>query len=405
VLLFASFDPSELRAEQTSSVGVKHLKSYLEMASRGSDALEADPRRTAIFDRHRDDIAAELRMRGLAVKTDVGLSDFRVDLSVAPAATPDRPLLAVLLDGDSWRARRTVADRDGLPTEVLKNLMHWPAVERVWLPEWLHAREAVLDRLELAVADALSAADDGAQLARVDSMVEQALEADPDIDDAEADLAEPPTPTADVEPDLFLRSIATMAPAPPADDLLSPYTPWVPRRVGSIAVLDALPRQDAARAVEAVIREIVTTEGPVHLVRLAKLVASAFDLNKVAQSRATAILNFVPPEMKARSTEPFAWPTELDPATWRRARSSQQSEGRPLDHVSLVEIANAMSIVAEASAGLSEPDLKREALLVFGGRRMTEGISARLDAALSWGTENGRLHRSNLGVVQSINLS
>ncbi|WP_370545165.1 hypothetical protein [Herbiconiux sp. VKM Ac-1786] len=160
VLLFASFDPAELRAEQTSSVGVKHLKSYLEMAASGTEALEADPRRTAIVDRHRDDIAAELRMRGLAVKTDVGLSDFRVDLSDAPADVPDRPVLAVLLDGDSWKSRRTVADRDGLPTEVLKNLMHWPAVERVWLPGWLHAHEAVADRLELAIA----AAPDGLRL-------------------------------------------------------------------------------------------------------------------------------------------------------------------------------------------------------------------------------------------------
>ncbi|GLK19027.1 DUF4011 domain-containing protein [Herbiconiux flava] len=401
VLLFASFDPSELRAEQTSSVGVKHLKSYLEMASRGSDALEADPRRTAIFDRHRDDIAAELRMRGLAVKTDVGLSDFRVDLSVAPAATPDRPLLAVLLDGDSWRARRTVADRDGLPTEVLKNLMHWPAVERVWLPEWLHAREAVLDRLELAIADALSAAHDDAEVARVDSMVEQALEDDLEIDDAEPDSVAPSTPIADAERGLFLRSIATAAPASTADDLLSHYTPWVPRRVGSIAVLDALPRQDAARAVEAVIREIVTTEGPVHLVRLAKLVAAAFDLNKVAQSRAAAILRHVPAEMTTHSTEPFAWPTEIDPTTWRGARSSQQGDGRSPDHVSLIEIANAMAIVAEASAGLAEPDLKREAFVVFGGRRMTEAISTRLDAALEWGVENGRLRRAEAGIIQS----
>ncbi len=43
VLLFASFDPSELRAAQTSPVGVKHLKSYLDMAASGSEALEAGP--------------------------------------------------------------------------------------------------------------------------------------------------------------------------------------------------------------------------------------------------------------------------------------------------------------------------------------------------------------------------
>ncbi|MCS5723472.1 hypothetical protein N1029_15845 [Herbiconiux sp. CPCC 203406] len=171
---------------------MKHLKSYLKMAASGSEALEADPRRTAISDRHRDDIANELRMSGLAVKTDVGLSDFRVDLSIAPADAPDRPVLAVLLDGDSWKSRRTVADRDGFPTEVLKNLMHWPAVERVWFPEWLHAREAVFDRLELAIADVQATAAVGEQLARVDSMVEQAREDDAKIDSAPAaDTASP----------------------------------------------------------------------------------------------------------------------------------------------------------------------------------------------------------------------
>jgi hypothetical protein len=154
VMLFASFDPAQLRAEQTSSLGVKHLRAYLEMAANGAGALEADPRRQAVIDRHRDDIATELRARGLIVKTDVGLSDFRVDLSVAPAESPEHPVLAVLLDGDSWRSRRTVADRDGLPTEVLTNLMHWPAVERVWLPDWLHHRDEVITRLESMVASA-----------------------------------------------------------------------------------------------------------------------------------------------------------------------------------------------------------------------------------------------------------
>ncbi|WP_259573172.1 hypothetical protein [Herbiconiux oxytropis] len=103
--------------------------------------------------------------------------------------------------------------------------------------------------------------------------------------------------------------------------------------------------------------------------------------------------------MTAHSTDPFARPTDIDPTTLRRARFSQQGYGRALDHISLIEIANAISIAAEASAGLSEPDVKREALAVFGGRRMTESISARLDAALTWGTENGRLPRRTIGII------
>ncbi len=44
MLLFTSFEPAELRTEQSSTVGVKYLKSYLEMAASGAEMLEADPR-------------------------------------------------------------------------------------------------------------------------------------------------------------------------------------------------------------------------------------------------------------------------------------------------------------------------------------------------------------------------
>lgn len=40
--------------------------------------------------------------------TDVGLSNFRLDLVLARPARPDRPLLPVLLDGESWHLRNTV---------------------------------------------------------------------------------------------------------------------------------------------------------------------------------------------------------------------------------------------------------------------------------------------------------
>ncbi|MGY1815616.1 DUF3320 domain-containing protein [Blastococcus sp. SYSU D00820] len=151
VVVFSSFDPSQLRAEQTSSVGVKHLRAYLDLAALGTDALPREARPAAVPDRHREEIAEALRGRGLVVRTDVGLSEFRIDLSVARPERPDAPVMAVLLDGPAWARRRTVGDRDGLPVDVLSGMLRWPAVERVWLPSWLRDREAVLDALVAAV--------------------------------------------------------------------------------------------------------------------------------------------------------------------------------------------------------------------------------------------------------------
>jgi hypothetical protein len=153
VILFSSFDPGDLRTEETTSRGIKDLRAYLELAQRGAEkVLSANASTTT--DLHREDVAEALRSRGLDVRTNVGLSDFKIDLVVAPAGQPGSPTTAVLLDGPGWAQRGTVADRDALPVEVLGGLMHWPAVERVWLPEWLGDRESVLDRLAAAVPTA-----------------------------------------------------------------------------------------------------------------------------------------------------------------------------------------------------------------------------------------------------------
>ena len=158
VVVFSSFDPADLHAEETTSVGVKHLRSYLDLAAAGSAtrAGAASPdgptgggrRLLPVVDRHREQVAEGLRTRGLVVRTDVGLSEFRIDLVVSLPDDPAREVLAVLLDGPVWAARRTVAERDGLPVEVLVRTLRWPAVERVWLPSWLSTPGAVLDRLE-----------------------------------------------------------------------------------------------------------------------------------------------------------------------------------------------------------------------------------------------------------------
>ncbi|GAA0962131.1 DUF4011 domain-containing protein [Frigoribacterium faeni] len=151
VILFSSFDPGDLRAEETTSRGIRDLRAYLELAQRGAENVLSAARTTTRSDLHREDLAEALRGRGLEVTTDVGLSDFKVDLAVSAAGHPGAPTTAVLLDGPSWAQRGTVADRDALPVEVLGGLMKWPAVERVWLPEWLADREGVLDRLVAAV--------------------------------------------------------------------------------------------------------------------------------------------------------------------------------------------------------------------------------------------------------------
>ena len=156
VMVFSSFEPEDLRVEQTSSVGIRDLRRYLEVAKYGVATTPAAVSAGQVgVDRHRDDIAAALRSAGLDVATAVGLSEFQIDLTVAPRGEP--MALAVLLDSPAWAERRTTSDRDALPVVVLERIMGWPKVVRVWLPDWLEDRDSVVARLVVAAGEAASA--------------------------------------------------------------------------------------------------------------------------------------------------------------------------------------------------------------------------------------------------------
>jgi len=56
-----------------------------------------------------------------------------------------------------------------------------------------------------------------------------------------------------------------------------------------------------------------------------------------------------------------------------------------------------MAVVTELAGGMSEEEIKRESLALFGGKRLTEGISARLSEALARALVTGRVDLDDRG--------
>ena len=98
IIVFTSFDPQDLHAERTAHRGVKDLRAYLHQAAEGR-APRALPASQSPLSWHRREIAEALEAAGLTVHTGVGHSTFEIDLVLARADQPDRPAVAVLLDG------------------------------------------------------------------------------------------------------------------------------------------------------------------------------------------------------------------------------------------------------------------------------------------------------------------
>ncbi|HYX93551.1 MAG TPA: DUF4011 domain-containing protein [Geodermatophilus sp.] len=427
VVVLSSFDPAQLRAEQTSSVGVKHLRAYLDLAALGTDALPREARPVAVPDRHREEIAAALRDRGLSVRTDVGLSDFRVDLSVARTETPDEPVMAVLLDGPAWARRRTVGDRDGLPVEVLSGMLGWPAVERVWLPTWLRDREAVLDRLVAAVAGVpVPARAPAAPASAVPAPLDPPAVVPPVPAPAEPPASEvravvplraaPPAVVGTVVTGAAVPAETAAAPEPapaapaaarparraarkptaPLPDGETAFSPWTPKGGLERKALDSLDDPRAARTVRRVLTAGIRAEGPVHRDRLVRIAAGAFGLSRVSEARRDALLRLLPDGVLDGD---FAWPESLDRAAWTGFRRQAASADRPLEHVAPEEVGNAMTALCRAAGELAEDELFVRTAEAFGYRRRTPSLTPLLQVALTRALDAGRLVRQESGLL------
>jgi hypothetical protein len=154
--------------------------------------------------------------------------------------------------------------------------------------------------------------------------------------------------------------------------------------------------------VTAVIEQIVEAEGPVHTRRLAKLACAAFDLRKVSEQRTQAVLRLIDRQMYILDADSFVWPAALRPSTWDGYRRNGPETDRKIEHVSKVELGNAMVDICRSAAGVSLDDLKRLVVRKFGGSRVTVGIGERLEAAARDAIADGKLTMDEFGTLRAV---
>jgi len=386
VVLFSSFDPSHIDLSRSSSVGLAHLRSYMEMAQRQAD----DPavlRRALARDRHRDDVAAALEAVGLCVRRDVGLSDFTVDIAVAQQ--PEGPWVAVFLDGEDYAHRATVTDRETLPQGVLVGAMGWGRVVRIWLPDWVREPDTAVARVVQAAAE--PAADSVEGRAETEHGAEDVA-----VDEVPRSLVDASALGVPVAPasgggGRFMSSAAAAPQRPPP--LHAVYRPAEDRIVGTKEDLDDMAREpDVRHDVTAEVDDVIDAEGPVEIKRLARLVCRRFGLQRVSAGRSAAIVALVSHErLEETPFGMFAWPLDASRGNYDAFRVPLEDYGRVLDEVCAQELIGAMRYLAKTGAGIGRDELVRETAAIFGTRRLTPKPRAYLELVLDHGIHEGHL--------------
>jgi hypothetical protein len=159
------------------------------------------------------------------------------------------------------------------------------------------------------------------------------------------------------------------------------FEPWLPVIVGDIYVLDHIARKANKEKIRAVAQEIVEYEGPIHLDRLAQLIAASFGVQKLHTRRQQKIARQVKQIGLRIDSDKFVWPADVDPETWPEFRPNTSEVRRDFMHVSPVEIANAMRFLQHRTPDLDANDLQAATLRTFGRKRRTRNVATHLKKA------------------------
>ena len=143
--VFSSLKAEDIDLYRSNAKGVQYLKSFLEYAERGKVALmhmEYGLRKKA-KDAFVESVAKALQEKGYEVNTNIGSSEYRVDIGIIDPANPDKYLLGLLCDGYNYVASSTARDRD-VTTPAVLSLLGWRTYN-IWSVEWWDTPEHVLN--------------------------------------------------------------------------------------------------------------------------------------------------------------------------------------------------------------------------------------------------------------------
>ena len=146
--VFASIRAEQINLAKTRAVGVRDLKAFLDYAERGSVALPARDEGSLgpaenVFE---EAVADSFRAKGWEVRTQVGVSGYRVDLGIVHPDRAGSYLAGLECDGAQYHSSATARDRDKIRQSVLEGL-GW-TILRIWSTDWFRNSSAVVDRIQ-----------------------------------------------------------------------------------------------------------------------------------------------------------------------------------------------------------------------------------------------------------------
>ena len=378
VVVFSSFDPSQIDLSRTQAVGAAHLREFLEHADRCGAAARGAGFAGGGGGKPADPFVAEvadfLRTAGFAVDADIGCSGYRVDLAVR-AKDGASHVLAVECDGAAYRDAATVRDRDESRVGVLQGL-GW-RVARCWILEWWLDREKAESKLLAAATAAVEGTPpppaSGVVAAPAGNVVAAALPADPQAGgDASSGAA-------------LAAEWRAVEDAP--DQNVVPYVP-APLDASYAKAPSNFNATYGLAYVQQQMLRIIRDEGPITDELLFARVLAEWGMKEPTDNRLKVLKKALPKNLPSTTRAKLRtwWPEGADPASWRTCRvpaaDTPERARRSLRQIPFEEWAAAFDALSRTEPDARGDDALRAALRLFGlPARITPDARTLLEAA------------------------
>jgi very-short-patch-repair endonuclease len=146
IQVFSGIKASDFNLEKTSSTGVKLLQAYLDFAEKGNNVFSKEENNNNNFvSPFEESVYKSLIKKGYSVVSQVGCSNYKIDLAIRDKNNPNKFLVGIECDGSTYNSCATIRDRDRLRQEVLERL-GWK-MYRVWSTDWFKNPTEQLEKL------------------------------------------------------------------------------------------------------------------------------------------------------------------------------------------------------------------------------------------------------------------
>jgi very-short-patch-repair endonuclease len=360
LLVFSTVRPSQIDLSRTSSVGVEHLRTFLDYAARGMQALlEATERNFDIdFDSpFEEEVHRAVTRLGWKVHKQVGCSGYRIDLAVVHPDEPGRYALGIECDGATYHGSRCARERDRIRQSVLEGL-GW-TIHRIWSTDWWQDQSREVERVVAAIESAIRKSTKSAR-----QQVSPRQATNPPIHSTKRKWVPP-----------VARKVS-----------LPKGTSYIVTTSVVGGFRDDFDTKAAFRRIYTGLCEVVSVESPIHREEAIRRVATAWGVKRLTKG----ILKHVYEAEKHCAGQEFTqhgdfyWKAGQTPAEYKQFRvpGVELSSRRRADRIPLEEIANAALQVLNAHELMNIDDLIKKTARCFDIRSVKRLVKENFTAAL-----------------------